>query len=441
MARKNLPGFRAVFEQLEGRDLMTTDLSVLYRSTHLDTSWTASDGATALHLVSSTITNLAIYSGGHNSGFVPPASTSVAPPKPDWFDLNISDLALRSLARQDVNRDHVLNRADMLAIFGEVEQDGKVTSNEFSDLKHIVGNTSYFVGIDYVDVLASDVVNGNAANAHYLGSTLGNLAAGASSSQLVKLVDKWFLGEDHPALTPGWGLTYQTAAGSLFPHAPTYADVHQGIIGDCYLLASLGEVALVNPRVITHMFIVNGDGTYTVRFYHNNVADYVTVDSQLPANRSGTYLYANLGQNIHSTSTPLWVALVEKAYAQMDESGWLRADVGDKGHNSYDALSGGYMFDALHQVTNQPTGYYYVDQTKFTSLYNSGKLITFGSVDNPADKSVVGDHAYAVLSYNTKTQQVTLFNPWGLNNGSAPGTVTLTFAQLKNDFGDMEFTV
>lgn len=68
-------------------------------------------------------------------------------------------------------------------------------------------------------------------------------------------------------------------------------------------------------------------------------------------------------------------------------------------------------------------------------------MITFGSVDRPVDKSVVGDHAYAVLSYNSKTQQVTLFNPWGINNGSAPGTVTLTWTQLKNDFGDMEFTV
>jgi hypothetical protein len=441
MARKNPADFRTVFEALESRDLMTADLSVLYQSTHLDSPQT----------IGAAISSVSLYAVGHGSTVTPigpmpshlgpPTSTSPQAPKPDWFDLNISDLALRSLVRQDVNRDHVLNRADMLAIFGEVEQDGKVTSNEFTDLKHVVGDTSYFVGVGYVDVLASDVVNGNAANAHYQGTTLGNLTGGASSSQLVKLVDKWFLGEDHPALTAGYGLSYQTAAGSLFPHAPTYADVHQGIIGDCYLLASLGETALVTPSAITNMFIVNGDGTYTVRFYHNGAADYVTVDSQLPATKAGTYLYDNLGQNIHNANVPLWVALVEKAYAQMNESGWLRSDLGDTGHNSYDALNGGYMFEALNQVTNQRTGYYSVDQSKFTSLFNAGKLITFGSVDTPLDHSVVGDHAYAVLSYNAKAQTVTLFNPWGLNNGAAPGTVTLTWTQMKNDFGDMEFTV
>ncbi|MBI3836478.1 MAG: peptidase C2 calpain [Planctomycetia bacterium] len=449
MVRKKLAKFRAAFERLENRDLMTADLSLLYRSTHLDISWTDSLAATAQQLVGSSVTSLTMYSAGHGSSFIPPTSathnptskpTSTPAAKPDWFDQNISDLALRNLVRQDVNKDHVLNRSDMLGIFGEVEQDGKVTSNELTSLKHVVGNTSYFVGVDYVDVLSSDVVNGNAANAHYRGSTLGNLTAGASSKQLDELVHKWFYGDDHPALTPGWGLRYQKAAGSLFPHTPSYVDVHQGIIGDCYLLASLGEAAIVNPNLITNMFIVNGDGTYTVRFYHNNVADYVTVDSQLPVNDSGTYLYANLGQNIHSSSTPLWVALVEKAYAQMNESGWLRADVGDTGHNSYDALSGGYMFDALNQMTNQRTGDYYVNQNVFTSLYNSGKLITFGSIDNPIDRSVVGDHAYAVLSYNVRTQQVTLFNPWGLNNGYAPATVMLTWTQLNNDFGDMEFT-
>ena len=379
MARKKLFDFRAAFERLEGRDLMAADLSALYRSTHLDIAWTGSDGTTVSQLVGTTITGVAIYGVNHNTTpFVGPLNPASTPaPKPDWFDLNISDSALRNLVRQDVNRDHVLTRTDMLSIFVEVEQDGKVTSNEFTDLKHVVGNTTYYVGIDYVEVLASDVVNGNVANAHYLGSTLGNLSAGASSSQLVKLVDKWFYGEDHPAVTAGWGLTYQTANGSLFPHTPTYTDVRQGVIGDCYLLASLGEAAIINPKLITNMFIVNGDGTYTVRFYHNNVADYVTVDSQLPATASGMYLYADLGQNIHTAGTPLWVALAEKAYAQMDESGWLRADVGDMGHNSYSALSSGYMFDALHQITAQKTGYYAVDKNEFTSLYSAGKLITF----------------------------------------------------------------
>jgi hypothetical protein len=59
---------------------------------------------------------------------------------------------------------------------------------------------------------------------------------------------------------------------------------------------------------------------------------------------------------------------------------------------------------------------------------------------HPADSSIVGNHAYAVINYNKATGQVTLFNPWGINNGAAPGLVTLNWSQLQNDFFGMEYT-
>jgi hypothetical protein len=33
------------------------------------------------------------------------------------------------------------------------------------------------------------------------------------------------------------------------------------------------------------MFTKNGDGTYSVRFFNNGVAEYVTVDRELPGRR------------------------------------------------------------------------------------------------------------------------------------------------------------
>ena len=35
----------------------------------------------------------------------------------------------------------------------------------------------------------------------------------------------------------------------------------------------------------------------------------------------------------------------------MNEAGWLRTVVMGGGRNSYDAISGGYMFEALNQIT------------------------------------------------------------------------------------------
>src|SRR3990172_2095223 len=143
-----------------------------------------------------------------------------------------------------------------------------------TDLKSIVNTTTLFGTFDYVWKLSSYVVNGNAANANYQGQTLGNLSAGSTATQLGNLVNKWFLGLDRPAASGA----YRQIAGTLFVGGAAYTDVKQGSVGDCYLMASLAEVALRNPSTITSMFIVNGDGTYTVRFYNAGQANYVTVD-------------------------------------------------------------------------------------------------------------------------------------------------------------------
>jgi hypothetical protein len=434
--QKPLGRFRFSFELLENRVLMAADLGDSYRGTALLGSTLAAISLADFQSVGAGL--LPVGSSAVNTKVTSATAASTKPTTPtlDWYASNLHDAALQSLARQDA-QDNVLSRQDMLAIFGQVEKDGTVTANEFSDLKQIVAKTSLFATDNYVDVLATDVVNGNLANAHYQGSTLGNLVSGSSASQLVKLVDKWFLGMDHP--TTMSGVTYQQATGSLFPHAPTYTDVRQGMLGDCYYLASLAETALISPNLISSMFINNGDGTYTVSINHSGKTDYVTVDSKLPVDHSGYFVYDNMGLNISNKNAPLWVALAEKAYVQFNESGWLRTDPTDVGRNSYDAISGGYMFQALNQITGKPGAYSAVGKSTFIAALTAGKYITFGSDDKPVDAGVVGDHAYAVVSYNATTQQVTLFNPWGINNGYAPGLVTLTWTQMQRDFFAMEY--
>ncbi len=37
-------------------------------------------------------------------------------------------------------------------------------------------------------------------------------------------------------------------------------------------MTALAEIAYRSPSTITSMFIVNGDGTYTVRFYNNSTS-------------------------------------------------------------------------------------------------------------------------------------------------------------------------
>ena len=97
---------------------------------------------------------------------------------------------------------------------------------------------------------------------------------------------------------PAAATAYSNVSGSLFAtNGPLYLDVHQGGVGDCWLLASLAEVAARDPADITSMFTSAGTtvengvtvGLYNVRFYNSQgVAKYVTVDMQLPS--AGGYL-------------------------------------------------------------------------------------------------------------------------------------------------------
>ena len=186
------------------------------------------------------------------------------------------------------------------------------------------------------------------------------------------------------------------------------------------------------------MFTINGDGTYTVRFFNNGKADYVTVDSQLPTDSTGHLVFANMGASATSSSNTLWVALAEKAYVQMNEAGWLRKGMSGSGQNSYIAISGGYVGDAFTQVANQAYAWASPSSTSFSTFataFATGKMIELGSNGNPNLSTIVGGHAYAVVGINTTNQTVTVFNPWGINNGSSkPGLVTLTWAQLQSNF-------
>src|SRR6202030_1842757 len=87
-----------------------------------------------------------------------------------------------------------------------------------------------------------------------------NLNAGSSATQLRELVAKWFLGEDHPsAATPYGTTTYALAGGALFGSGgPSYQDVFQGEMGDCWLLSSFAVTAANDRAVIQSMFIDDG---------------------------------------------------------------------------------------------------------------------------------------------------------------------------------------
>jgi Calpain family cysteine protease len=339
------------------------------------------------------------------------------------------DSNLRSAASVDYNRDGQITRTDMIDLLAKGTYEYQLlTSTSAHDLLTLVNNGATVAMPDYVQNLAGKVLNTSGANAYYATGLLNysyynpnafvyqNIAAIGIGLQ----VNNWFLGTVRPdpnlynankVVTTA--ATYQLAANlPLFAAGgPVYQDVEQGQVGDCWLLAGLAEVADRTPAVIQQMFIDNGDGTYTVRFFNNGKADFVTVDKYLP---NGGYTYDQPVKD-------LWVALAEKGYAQECGSGWIGTNT--PGTSSYGALNFGDPVWSLSAITGKTANDFNITSyltypdlnviTNATNIYTAwsqGKYVVLGT-STPTSSQVVGNHVYALVGYSSG--QYTLFNPWG----------------------------
>ena len=347
----------------------------------------------------------------------------IVPPTPN----GLHDPGLVSLV-DTFYADQTLDRSEMIQLLRSAVDDGSVSATELADFRFLVSTTTPFNIPDYVRELASDVVTANPANRIFQGHSAGNLASGSSATLLNNLVDKWFLGADVPLISTA-GVTYQTSTGNLFNGVPSRLDARQGQLGDCYFITSLAGIADRNPNAIRNMFIDNGDGTYTIRFYSvgsgTPKADYVTVDRRLPAYSNHTLAYSGYGKNVASTSTTLWIALAEKAYAQWNETG----NEGRDGTNRYAAIEGGWMSNVNAPVLGyKSTNYTFSNQQTLISALSAQQSVTLGTKTSVSTGGLNSSHAYIVTGYRSSTGKFTLYNPWGTSH-PAP----LTWAQLQSN--------
>ena len=344
------------------------------------------------------------------------ATTSTLIPT-NWYSQNLVDAQIITLT-SSLAADGNLSRNDMISIFRDAKDGSVIDASELTDLRTLVSNSTLFTMVDSVKVLSNKIANSDVANTR---SGIGNLFAGSSDTQMENLIGKWFLGTDRPDAD----YTYQSVNGSLLQNGLSADDVYQGYLGDCYYVAALASIAQEKPDYIQNMFTDNGDNTFTVRFYNNGVADYVTVDRWLPT--SGNYaVFADWGGGSStSTSNELWVALAEKAYAQLAESGWSRSSTST---NSYAAIEGGWMGAVISQVAglgSSSSEAVNMTQTQLINLVNSNQVLTAGFVHAAGNTlGVVNGHAYTITAYNATNKTFHLRNPWGYAHAD------VTFSQL-----------
>lgn len=346
--------------------------------------------------------------------------------------VGVHDAGLRSLM-QSAYADGSISRSEMIHLLRSAATDRIVTATELADLRYIASGKSPFSIPDHVRGLARNVLHDNPANLRFRDQTAGNLTAGSSGTLLNQLVDKWFLGTDLPSLTAS-NISYRYAVGALFNGSPGLTDSRQGALGDCYFLASLVSIAQINPKAIENMFIDNGDGTFTVRFFGGNlgmfwqgslisagfvsgsgVADYVTVDRNLPTFSNGSLAYSGYGLSALSSTTSIWLALAEKAYAQWNETGRSGRD----GTNTYAGIEGGWMSDVNAQILGFNSTFYAVNSTSKQAMIDAlkaGHAVTMGTTPRASTGGLVGAHAYVVTGYNASSDEFSFYNTWSIRH-------------------------
>jgi hypothetical protein len=356
----------------------------------------------------------------------------------------LGDSALADQALADVLPDGGVSRSDLIGLFRLAERHWVIDSSLLSDLRRLVDFGPTLGTPAWVTDLADDVVYHNPANAAFQGWALGDLVSGSGPGRLEDLVQKWFLGADHPSSynpNSGQWYSYTWASGSLFRWDGTvgYSDVRQGYLGDCTYMAAFAEVAARYPWLVQRIFHDNGDGTFTVCLFKNgSQAHYVTVDRSLPTYGNGNLVYEDGGRWASDSTNVLWPALLEKAFAQANEFGGVNTL--SSNWNAYAALDGGNQWTAISALAavagaGQAIWYGGVDAGSIAQAYRNGWLVVLGT-DNPNNSLYVPHHEYAMVGYDpTSTMPFYVYNPWGFGASAAhPGLLQANGPAVEDNF-------
>jgi len=215
-------------------------------------------------------------------------------------------------------------------------------------------------------------------------------------------------------------------------------DVRQGKIGDCWFIAALAVIA-ERPDLIERVIPPRPDewaqGCYPVHFFFDGRWEIVNVDGFFPY--QGDRIAFARGAN-----NQLWPSLIEKAYA--------------KAHGSYSAISGGFISEAMLNLTGWPTATFVFDREDFDAEIFFAQLLSFveagfplGCSTSVTQQGLVGCHAYSLLEVRQISaqtgKQMTLKSALAQGKGLAPhdgarNKGPLRLLKIRNPWGRREWT-
>jgi Calpain family cysteine protease len=216
--------------------------------------------------------------------------------------------------------------------------------------------------------------------------------------------------------------------------AISVSDINQGQMGDCFLLSSIGELALWHPGAIMNMITVNPDGSETVALH-------VGASGQLPTygttsfktafvnvtNSFPSYAVNNgAAQDVCNGQKEIWVQVLEKAVATLN--------------GGYSAIAnGGNPMIAMEELVGQPTTFFSPAALTLQGLQShiaAGDLIVMDTRSSSSlPYGLYSSHAYMFenLTMVGGTWMVQLGNPWGFAQPSL-----IPFAQLSRGIAEID---
>jgi hypothetical protein len=221
------------------------------------------------------------------------------------------------------------------------------------------------------------------------------------------------------------GLTMHLEEGGVMVKGkkPTPDNLHQGGIGDCWLIAGIATVCEQNDGELVRSVFVHADhekGIYALRIHVNGQPRIVFVDDYLPTYVNDT-THVTQEPNHNNTQVAFcglkkpdyfWCCLIEKAYAKV--TGSFEHIVGGHEDVAMADLTGGIakMVSALQESQNEKWRML-LDARKNGDLLGAGSLS--GSDTEKTSDGVVLGHAYSILDVREieENRLLQMRNPWG----------------------------
>ncbi|PPQ34764.1 hypothetical protein CCS01_09625 [Rhodopila globiformis] len=273
------------------------------------------------------------------------------------------------------------------------------------------------------------VMTSNLADTH---DDTGLDGAGVASADPIGLLAAAAMAKAAAQAGPITDVPYLLESGDA--SAISVHDINQGGIGDCYLLSSIGEIAMQKPSFISGMIRQLSGTTEAVTFYKDartggNVTASttafmpvsVTVDNSkfLPGGVDGDQ---SCNPCTQGGQHEIWAQVLEEGYANLiGGSSDITANYGAIGN-------GGWPWLAMESLTGQQAQFTLPDQMPLATLVGdvaAGDLMVFDTASSNLGYGLVGNHAYMFDHVDRATGDVYLDNPWGFDQPSG-----IPFSQL-----------